>query len=160
VGVAYLASGASTRRFWKLIQSSMPMFNRVSVKRRRALLESNPLSNSRKARLHTAADGGEAKTSPPNPIAVVALLHCKNDLRCRWKGHYGLKNSRRVRNEVTDPRRPEAEGFRLGLRVSAAASCRLCLIACNLRQFDELGRLILIFQSLLSVPNFNKGSEI
>ena len=40
---------------------------RVSGKRRRALPEGNPLSNTRKARLHTAADRGEVSASPLFP---------------------------------------------------------------------------------------------
>jgi len=55
------------------------LMSQASGKRRRALLRSNPLSNTRRARLHTAADRGGAKVPPPGTrLLLVSALWLKN----------------------------------------------------------------------------------
>ena len=54
-------------------------FSRASVKRRWALLESNPPSNNRGVRLQTAAEGGGANASSPrHSLPVVRTLWLEN----------------------------------------------------------------------------------
>jgi hypothetical protein len=53
------------------------MAHQASVKRRWALLESNPPSNSRRAWLHTAAKGGGANASPPFPLSLLISKLCR-----------------------------------------------------------------------------------
>jgi hypothetical protein len=94
-------------------------FSRASVKRKRALLESNPPSNNRGVRLQTAAEGGGAAAPPPrSPLPVERTL---------W-----LENSR------SRAPRGEDSWFSLRtLRTPEGPALQACLIACNLRPYDE-----------------------
>jgi len=59
-------------------------FSQVSVKRRRALQECNPLSNNRKARLHTAAEGGGVKALPPEVLLDSLPVLLLPEVRAEW----------------------------------------------------------------------------
>jgi len=95
-----------------------PQFTQASAKRRRALLESTPPSNSRGVRLQTAAEGGGAISPPPRRWLPV--------VRTLW-----LKNSR------SRAQRGEDSGFGPTRDVSGR-SLQARLIACNLRHLDAL----------------------
>jgi hypothetical protein len=97
----------------------MRVFFRVSVKRRRAPQECDSLSNSRKARLHTAAEVGGAQV-PPTLTLASRLLPV-----------VGASWLRKLPQAV----RPKAEAAEDG---PEGAGLQACLIACNPRQFDEV----------------------
>ena len=89
------------------------------MKRRRAPQECDSLSNSRKARLHTAADVGGAQAPPT--LALTSLL----------LPVVGATWLRKFPQVV----RPKAEATEDG---PEGAGLQACLIACNLRRFDEV----------------------
>ena len=95
-----------------------PGFTQASAKRRRALLESNPPSNSRRVRLRTAAEGGGPLSPSPSPQMPM--------VRTLW-----LKNSR------SRAQRGEDSAFRLP-HDPLGRALQACLIACNLRHIDAL----------------------
>ena len=108
------------------------------MKRRRALRERNPLSNSRKARLHTAAEGGEANASPPTPYCHRGSGDAPSFLalpvvRATWLKKLPEGTERSDGPEDVGCRRHPTKARAAAL----AICCRRCLIACNLRQFDE-----------------------
>ena len=92
------------------------------MKRRRAPQECDSLSNSRKARLHTAADVGGAKAPP-----TLALTF-------RGLPVVGASWLRKFPQAV----RPKAEAAEDG---PEGAGLQACLIACNLRHCDAVPRL-------------------
>ena len=120
---------------------------RVSVKRKWALLGSNPPSNNRKTRLQTAAAEGGVEAPPSGFFKSCPLLLIPNIqyimtfppsitlpvVRVLW-----LKKSRCIWPEGPNTR-PKS------LRTSVPEPLRMppsvlqaCLIACNTRHFDEV----------------------
>jgi hypothetical protein len=98
--------------------NSLLKFSRASGKRSRALLESNPASDTRRVRLQTAAEEGGAKAPPTRYRLPVE--------RTLW-----LKNSRSRAPRGEDP-------WLRTVRTPEGPALQACLIACNLRHHDAL----------------------
>jgi hypothetical protein len=113
--------------------------SRASGKRRQALPEGNPPSNTRRARLQTAAEGGEKLSSPPAFSPLRILYACQLQANLPVVGAIWLQNSQEGDCKGGGWNPPPLRRASAGLPLTPGANrLQACLIACNLRHGDAL----------------------